>query len=299
MFLKASKFRALMNGGAEKAGIVGLKDEIIALEKLRADLLCEADGFPAQRQAAHDSDDFQAKLEEIASREEKVYAQIAHVDHQMAGLRARLPVIADKERQARWKELRGQIEDADSVFVKLARDTLAAFEQSISLRSTSRAAGFEREIGQAFPMLPILGQGCAVNAYVLDLFEAEAARLRAAPVTAGAAVPSRASQPVTRDHHSAAVPSPQPAGMGRGAVLLDGPGRSASRHGAERPAAVPRRAPQTFAGKEGDVAVIIVRDGYETPHGEQCIVNDRVFLPPQLARSVVENGAGEFAEKQP
>lgn len=290
--LTAKVFKRLLNGGGEKAGSAGLAAEVDRLRREREVLAAELAGFPAQRIAAIESDDFSERKRTLAEREEKIYDEIERIDYQIGALSTRLLEVSGQERELLWRELRRQNDEAAAAFLTSARATLDAMRVLMVLREKAVAAGFERQVNAAFPFVPSLGEGCVISAETLAIFQNTLDRGHGANVTT--LMPSAAPRPSA----PAAVGAGDGAGVdvARDRPALNGAGRPAAPPPLMAPADVPRE-PKTFGEPgEGMRKVRVFRSGYSAPTGEQCTRGDFVWLPEAVAELAAERGAVDPVE---
>jgi hypothetical protein len=185
--------------------------------------------------------------------------------NQLQGLRS-------SARQARWAELRKRRIDADRIYAVALRSAVDAFENLVAVADAALNEGFASEVGHSFATAPRI-----VDRTVCDAFEAETERLREAV----AAPPVKAAPTAT------VAPKPQKPQSLQHRVFADQPAT---------PAPAKKREPIRETARDGEVLVSVMRAGYESPSGKQCLAGDVVAMPIDMAKTALRNSAVSYID---
>ena len=323
--LLAKKIRSLLNGGGTAAGVPGLREAIGMLEAEMEVHRAELGEIPARRGVAALADDAEKELAALTAREDHLYAAIEVAQHRVAALRERLDELTASDRQADFSKRRDAIVEASVVAAAGIRESHEKVAKLIELREAARADGFERDVN-AIPLLPHI-VNLADPAPALDPFELaldhyqqrkpEVVAVLAARQPSGPKFGSGSYGGTGfSDRHDRA-----PGSLAHPVVLNEAPASAAGRKldadrslpmvtgkdglSLQRPQTLAPQPPQppkkqrrlyNEPAGNGKRRVRIDRSDYETPDGRQCRVGDIVALPIEVAQSVVERGAGDFAD---
>lgn len=200
--------------------------------------------------------------------------KLRRLDGEIADCREKLATARDAMRAKLRAELLANFTAAAGDFITKARAAQEATSRAIAAREAFQDAGFDTDYRTA-PFLPSVNGAALLAPDLLDNFEAALNPARAAPVAKLKAV---------------AAPRPAPPPVlgrinGQGAVRLD-----------ERSAPPPpKRAVHADSAIDGEVLVIVLRDGVEHPTKGALIVGDVVSFPRDQATEMARNGAIDFA----
>jgi hypothetical protein len=192
-------------------------------------------------------------------------------------LLAQLQNLRSAARRARWAELQRRRMDADRSYAVALRAAVDAFESLIRVSDDALNEGYASELGHSFATPPRI-----IDRVLCDAFEAEAERLREA--VAGIVPVANPAPAIIERPKVARQQSPL-----QHKVYLD-----------QQPEVGPpkKREPIRETARDGEVLVSVMRAGYESPSGKQCLAGDVVAMPIDMAKTAVRNGAVTYAEAE-
>jgi hypothetical protein len=197
-------------------------------------------------------------------------------------LLARLDAARSDRRRAAWQKHFIAYREAYPRYVEDARRAVQSLAALRVIVDQARASGFEHEAMAQMHPAPTFLLGPPEATAIIAAAEAEFARICEAADGRPKDAPKRLATPETAQLRS---PRTQPP--------------AAAPESTRKPPAAPRprRSPRRETAGEGEVAVLIVRDGYEAPGGLQCLSGDIIALPADVAEAAVSRGAADFAKE--
>ena len=239
--------------------------------------------------------------EEIAELERESAAaelQIERLDESEPLILAELAAARGRRREAQWEKIKASYFPAAANYLRAVRLALQEYETVVKIRDEGLGAGFSTEVNSIFAVPP-----WAIKADLINAFEREVERAStigvpaiaapkppAKPIPPSSDTPQGYFDPVQRQF-PAATPKAAPAG----ATPKAKPAHERIAKAKPAPVAQPKpfKAPQPDAN--GDVEIVLLRSGYETPAGHRPRMGERVSVPMVDGMRVVESGAAEFA----
>lgn len=295
-----AKIRKLLNGGAGAAGVEGLTAAINAITAEVAQHKAELGQIPKRRSEAALADDGEVRCAALTTRETELYASIEVAEIRIGKLREKLREQINLRRLDRIEHHR---RTAREKFEALRAALRAAVEANEAASQAYAAAAAELGAGDAFSLVSradYLPPGVVVRDMVENWELVVRRELDGAARTAPRSpAPSIAAVPVNNDA-TAKIPHGAP---GKGPIALyQVPARPQSAKPIAVPkapavrASQPKRSPIRDHAKPGEVLVELLRSDYEDPSQRRCMQGDVISLRPEIARSVVGNGIGEFVK---
>ena len=265
-----------VRGGGDTDTMTGCETALSRLQAERTAATAALETGGARRRALLIED---ATDKQIAALEREIDAYrltLERLELIEDGLISRMQVLRSGHRHEMWLKLYKRHAAAAAEYVAKHRSAARALSELRAISDESRAAGFEHETQAHFiPAPDVLSMALIAN------FESEVERI--ADAVSGRSRPA----PVQPAPRARPVMPPKPATVGTPRrVFAD-----------ERPALAPtkKREKLVEVPGHGEVAVDVMRDGYESPSGKQCVRGDRVALPADMARIAVANGSVDYA----
>lgn len=211
--------------------------------------------------------------ERVRRRIAEARDEIEDIDVMIPGLEAR---YREAQAQAAARALAQHRAAMVAAFEVLDRAITAAHtanDEAVSTWEAARAELGEHVVRMNFPILYF---GAPLSVETIARWRREV----------GAALVPVKAQPVTVPTQSAVAPVVKPVqSLQRTVRLGEIP---------QQPGAPVRREPRRETPRNGEVAVRVLRHGYETPRGVQCDVGDIVALPPEVAAVAAKNSAVDY-----
>ena len=300
--LSIGKFLEALAGRNKSDDPAELSAAIARLEQEKSAAEAEMAAIAARRQKLL-LDDRDDELDRDERTAERAYRVVEKVDAALPDIRTRLAAAKSVERRAKWREIDAEFWAEMPKFVGHYAATLKSFEALAEIRGRAQASGFDAE-ARSMPSLPL------VSREMLSLLEAEIARHRAAavpqpkPAAKPAPTPSKfitgVYSPVDQMFAPKAAPAVATPKAAPSTIASVKPKPAHERIAKPKPAVAPKAAQSPIkppeADADGNIGIVILRSGYETPAGHRPRMGETVSVPLAAGMRVVESGSAEFAE---
>jgi hypothetical protein len=221
-----------------------------------------------------DSDASDEEIRAIEATADAAGLALERLERLEPKLVAELQTLRTEAKQARWRLLLGQYQDASVSYAAALRVAIERMHVMLSLNTEARRLGYEHEVQASF-----IPPTRMISIEAVDIFEAALERARDAatpkpPPQARAAPPKAAAPPPAAQ---AAPPAPKP----------------------PRPAQAPPKPvfEPPAPDESGRVPIVFLKAGIELDGLPRPRVGDTVLLDAGQARQIVLAGVADYAER--
>lgn len=193
----------------------------------------------------------------------------------------------NSHREEQWRELHKRHHAAALAYAAALRVAVDALDDFARIGAEAQSAGFARELASTAAIPPRVVHPEQVERFLFETerqHDAEVARQEGRKPTPPAA-PAPPAVAAPRKYLTGALAAPK------------APARAPAKISESTPPKPPRK-PIADEKRDGEVRILILRDGYEDPRGRQCLMNDVVSVRDDVAVQVVQAGAADFVDKR-